>query len=209
MATSLSACIKTAEKNSPKPPAPEKNKIDTIKEAMEVIGRDNQGRLANIMAYRLKTRGAPTLSKSDINVVDAVHQQMMNDFTEDRYYKNMKIFGYQDEMIKHKEQYILRGKWALDAEKGSVFEKAFPRGANLAFHEESIPKNPNCSKPVVILGELYPKNSKPLGVTVNEEPNGFRIIFDKVTPAIYQHRALLDIGCLVRKDDEKPVTTEN
>jgi hypothetical protein len=181
---------------------PASNKIDSIKKGMEVIGRDSQGRLANVMAYRLNSRGSSSLNSTDLEVLDVMNQEMQNDFTEDRYYKNMRIFGFANEMIKQKDSYILRNRWALDAAKGSVFEKAFPRGAKLAFHEEAIPKNPNCKKPLVIVGELYPRNSKPIGLSVEEEVDSFRIKFDSTPSTVYQHRALLDVGCIV------PVTKE-
>lgn len=179
-----------------------KGKIDSIKKGMEVIGRDSQGRLANIMAYRLNSRGSYSLNNVDLEILDVLHQEMQNDFTEDRYYKNMRIFGFTNEMVKQKDSYILRNRWALNAAKGSVFERAFPRGAKLAFHEEAIPKNPNCKKPLIILGELYPRNSKPIGLSVDEEADGFRVKFNATPSTVYQHRAVLDIGCIV------PVTKE-
>lgn len=205
IAITLTGCLPTdQDKTNETVASPAKNKIDSIKKGMEIIGRDSQGRLANVMAYRLNLRGSSSLNADDLEVLDVMHQEMQNDFTEDRYYKNMRIFGFANEMIKYKNNYILRNRWALDAAKGSVFEKAFPRGAKLAFHEEAIPKNPNCQKPLVILGELYPKNSKPIGLSVEEEGDSFRVKFDATPSSVYQHRALLDIGCIVpvKKEDK-------
>lgn len=207
--TTLSGClpgVQSIDGNSVQSSAAS-NKIDSIKKAMEVIGRDSQGRLANIMAYRLNARNSSSFNSVDLEVLDVLNQEMLNDFTEDRYYKNMKIFGYRNEMVKYKDNYILRNRWALNAEKGSVFEKAFPRGARLAFHEESIPKNPNCKKPLIIIGELYPQNSKPIGLSITEEDKSFRVSFDQTPSAVYQHRALLDIGCVV-KVNKKAETKE-
>lgn len=205
----LTGCLPSEQKSNinTTQESPVKGKIDSIKKGMEIIGRDSQGRLANIMAYRLNSRGAYALNAVDLEILDVLHQEMQNDFTEDRYYKNMRIFGFANEMVKQKDSYILRNRWALDAAKGSVFEKAFPRGAKLAFHEEAIPKNPNCKKPLIILGELYPRNAKPIGLSVDEEADGFRIKFNATPSTVYQHRAVLDIGCIVpvsKEGNEKP-----
>lgn len=183
---SIYASNQTVETPSPKP------EISWQQLAIE------SPRLAKIAASWIGDNPA-SLTKPQERAFFNLADAMKNDVEQALLFTSLEQYGYSASVKAIVGGFVVQNRWRLDAEDGSQFAKGFPVGAAMLFDGETleIPACAEGSVPILLSGELYPLKSSPLGVSVEQINDQWKISINGDTS--YSHRALVDIGCVIEK----------